>query len=256
MNIYVKPYIVENEKKRLFIIHGICEHSGRYQSFAEWLNQKGVSVITYDLRGHGKSEGRRVYIKHFVDHLIDLTKVIDQYQNSKVEQILLGHSMGGLIGYLYMNLNPKVDRIIASGAPTDYLEDVKILKYTGFRWFGWVKRKNNFADDSLSHDKAIEEQYKKDPLVSKYFTVRLAGEMFYRGVKHLNNNLEKLQKPVLILHGEKDKIVPKEHSERIFDLIDNKNKKLILYPDMYHEILNELDKEKVYNDILGWLNEI
>lgn len=255
MNLYTKPYIVKNEKKRLFIIHGICEHSGRYESLAKRFNKEGISVITYDLRGHGRSPGKKGYIKNFEEHIRDFADVERKYRNKNVPQYILAHSLGGLIGHIYMVTGkPKVDGFIVSGAPTDYLSNVKVLRYTGYRWFGFFNIKNNFGNEALSKDKKAEEDYVNDPLVLKKFKVRLAGEMFVKGVKYLNDNIDNHKKPILILHGKDDKIVPVDASERIYNLIPHNKKELIVYEDMYHEIYNEINKEKVFEDVMRWLN--
>lgn len=256
MELYEKTYIVKNEKKRLFIIHGICEHSGRYENLAKKFNEQGISVIMYDLRGHGKSPGRRGYIKNYYDHINDFANIFKKHSNNKVKQFLLGHSLGGLIGHMYMvSNNPGIDGYIASGAPTDYLKSARLMRFIGYKWFGFLRIKNNFGENALSKDKEVQEQYNNDPLVQKNFTIRLAGEMFIKGVRYLNNNLDNHSKPILILHGKEDKIVPYEHSERIYKNINHDNKKLIIYENMYHEILNEVEKEIVFKDIMEWLNE-
>ena len=256
MNIYIKPYIVENEKKRIFIVHGICEHSGRYKELAEAFNKEGFSVITYDLRGHGKSSGKPGYVKRFQDHIDDLSKVIRGNDNKAVKRYILGHSLGGLIGHIYMTTNKeKIDGFIASGAPTGYLKSVKPLTKIGYRWFGFLSVKNNFANGTLSRDTKVEEEYINDPLVLKKFKIRLAGEMFVRGVKYLRENVINNIRPILLLHGKNDKIVPKEQSEDIYKKISHKDKKLKIYNNMYHEIFNEIGKEKVINDVVNWLNE-
>ncbi len=249
-----KAYIAKEEKLRLFVVHGICEQSKRYSDFAKRMNKENITVITYDLRGHGLSSGKRGYIKSFHDHVADLDFIIKKYRNDKVKQVILGHSMGGLIGHLYMIKNPEVDAFIATGAPTDFISDVKFLRFTGYRWFGFLKKKNKFGENRLTHDKKIEKEYREEPLNLKLFTIRLAGEMFYSGVKYLNKNIKNHNKPILIMHGKEDIIVPYEQSKRIFSLINHDNKKLILYDNMYHEILNEIEKEKVIKDILEWLN--
>ncbi len=256
MDLHVKTYIVKKEKMRLFIIHGICEHSGRYSELAEKFNEKQISVITYDLRGHGKSEGKRGYIKNFQDHVNDFLKIKRKYRNRKVKQFILGHSMGGLIGHLYMLVyNPKVDGFIASGAPTDYLSDAKPLRFIGYKWFGFLNKKNKFGKNALSKDIEVEEKYNNDPLVIKQFKIRLAGEMFVKGVKYLKENIQNNKKPILILHGKEDIIVPYQFSENIYQQIPHNKKKIIIYENMYHEILNEVEKDKVFNNILEWMNE-
>ncbi len=255
MSLYIQEHIVKNEEKRLFIVHGICEHSGRYENTINHLNENKISVISYDLRGHGQSAGKKGYIKYFSNHVDDLKFIVNKYKNSNVQNYLLGHSMGGLIGHLYMIDSPEVDGYVAIGAPTNIIKDVKPLLITGYRWFGFLKKKNKFANNSLSHDAEVEKAYQEDPLVLKEFYIRLAGEMFVRGVKHLNKNIEKHTKPILMLHGSDDKIVPKEHTLRLYDLINHENKNKIIYDNMYHEILNEINNVIVIKNILEWLNE-
>lgn len=255
MSLFVKSYIAKNEKSRIFIVHGICEHSGRYEHLAKQFNENGISVITYDLRGHGKSEGKRGYIKDYQQHLYDLDEIIKEYDNNEVKRYLLGHSLGGLIAHLYMiSNNQNIDGLIASGAPTNYLKSVKPLRLIGYKWLGFIPVKNNFGVGLLSRDTEIEEKYNKDPLVLKKFKLRLAGEMFIKGVRNLNKNITKNNKPILILHGKEDKIVPKEHSLKIYELIKHNNKKLTIYDEMYHEIFNEFDKEKVIKDVVSWVH--
>lgn len=257
MDLYVKSYIVKKEKCRIFIVHGICEHSGRYKWLAKRLNHNKISVIVYDLRGHGKSAGKRGYIKNYQEHIKDLDDVIKKHDNKDVKRFLLGHSLGGLISHMYMvDNNQKIDGIITSGAPTNYIKDVRPLKFGIHKLLGFINVKNKFGKDALSKDIKVEEDYLNDPLVLKTFKLRLAGEMFVNGVKYLNRNIEKLNKPTLLLHGEEDKIVPKEHSERLYDLIKHDYKHLLIYENMYHEIFNEIEKEKVFSDVLSWINVI
>ncbi len=255
MDLFIKKHLVKDERKRFFIVHGICEHSGRYDYFSEKLNAEKISVITYDLRGHGKSPGKRGTIKSFKTHINDLANVINKYYNENVENILFGHSMGGLIGHLYLVNNPKVNRYISSGAPTDFLNKVKLFKVLPYQPLNFITLKNTFADGSLSNDQKIEEDYTNDPLVLKKYKLKLAGQMFVSGIKHLHKNINNHQTPTLFLHGNDDKIVPKEMSINMIKKLSNDNNKLIIYDNMQHEILNELEKEKVINDIVGWIYE-
>ena len=93
-----------------------------------------------------------------------------------------------------------------------------------------------------------------DPLVLKKFSIRLIGEMFVRGVRYLKNNLYMSRKPILLLHGKKDKIVPYQFTENVYDSLITKDKTLKLYEDDFHEILNEYDKDVVLTDIKEWLD--
>ena len=118
-----------------------------------------------------------------------------------------------------------------------------------------VAKKNDFADDSLSRIKEVEEAYENDPLNLKKFYFSLAGNMMVGGVRYLNKNIKSFQTPVLFLHGEADKIVPVEFSKRLYDLVPVEDKQIITYPDSYHEILNDLDQELVRKDIVKWLDK-
>lgn len=101
----------------------------------------------------------------------------------------------------------------------------------------------------------VEDAYIEDPLNLKKFHFSLAGNMFVGGVRFLNKNISQYQTPVLILHGSNDKIVPFTFSERLFNLIPIEDKQIIIYKDNYHEIFNDLEKERVYSDVITWLNQ-
>ena len=252
MKLFIQENLIKNEKMRVFIVHGIAEYAKRYDDFTHFLNENGYSVIRFDLRGHGRSEGKRGYVRRFEDFIEDLDHIIEEYKGPK-KNVLFGHSMGALITHLYMLNNKIIDLVITSGGPTYYIKDAAFLRYTGYRYFGFLKIKNNLSYEKLSHDRKIEDDYMADQLVLKSYYINLIGEMFIRGVKTLNKNLDKHDKPILMLHGEKDKIVPEPFSSRLFALLKQTDKTYISYPDMWHEILNETNKDQVKSDILKWL---
>lgn len=253
MKLNIVTNIVPNEKKRIFIVHGIAEHLDRYDHVTHFLNQNGYSVIRFDLRGHGKSEGKRGYIKSFRDYLEDVQTVFDAHKG--VHNVLLGHSMGALITHLYMAQDNGFECSITSAGPTWYINDVQFVRYIGFKYYGFLKVKNNLARNMLSHIEKVEDDYMRDPLVLKSYYINLIGEMFVKGVKHLNRNLTHHTKPILMLHGQLDKIVPVDFSKRLFNLLIQEDKALKVYPNDWHEILNELDREIVLNDIYEWLEK-
>lgn len=252
MKLNIETNIVKNEKMRVFIVHGIAEHLGRYDDFTSFLNKNGYSVVRFDLRGHGKSEGKRGYVKRYEDFLDDLDGVIREHKG--IRNVLLGHSMGALITHLYMLRDNPIDYSITSAGPTYFIKDASFLRFTGYRYMGFIKIKNNLSFEKLSHVRKVEELYMSDPLVLKNYHINLIGEMFIRGVRYLNKHYENNQKPILMLHGTEDKIVPEAFSKRLFDKLTQKDKTYTRYEGMWHEILNETDHMKVYQDILGWLN--
>jgi alpha-beta hydrolase superfamily lysophospholipase len=254
--LHVKRDDVENPKGTVIITHGIAEHSGRYQEITEKLNGAGFSVVRYDVRGHGQSQGKRGALKSFHQFIDDLHALVVEEKKLNPKKIyLLGHSMGGMIVNMYAVKYQDADGIISSAAPTYFIKDVLPFRFMGYKWLGFLTKKTNFADDQLSRIKAVEEAYIQDPLNLKKFYFSLAGNMFVSGVRYLNRNIKDYQTPVLILHGGNDKIVPFQFSERLLSLIPLEDKKLIIYPDNYHEIFNDLDREQVFQDVISWLLE-
>ncbi len=252
----VKRDEVENSKGTVIITHGIAEHSGRYNEVAMFLNDHGYNVVRYDLRGHGQTQGKRGKLKSFHQMIDDLHELVLYERKLETNNIfLLGHSLGGLIVDIYGVKYGDVDGIISSAAPSYYLKDVMPLRFFGYKWFGFVRKKSDFADGRLSRHEHIEQAYRDDPLNLKYFYVSLVGEMFVSGVRYLNKKIRDFQVPVLIIHGENDKICPLAYSKRFYELIAVEDKKLISYPEAYHEILNDLCKEQVMADIAVWLDE-
>lgn len=253
MKLNIVTNIVPNEKMRIFIVHGIAEHVGRYDHVAKFLIDKGYSVVRFDLRGHGKSEGKRGYIRTYRDYLDDVTTVFNAHKGSR--NILFGHSMGALITHLYMTQDNGFDASITSAGPTYYIKDVQFVRYIGFKYYGFLQVKNNLARNMLSHIEKVEDDYMRDPLVLKKYYINLIGEMFVKGVKHLNKNLIYHNKPILMFHGALDKIIPVEFSNRLFELLSQPDKTLKIYPNDWHETLNELDREDVLNDVVAWLDK-
>ena len=254
--LFVNKQYVEEPKATIIITHGIAEHSGRYDEITGILNEQQYDVVRYDLRGHGQSQGKRGALKSYHQFIDDLhVLVLAEKQRSPKKIYLIGHSMGGLIVNLYAVKYHDVDGIISSAAPTYFIPDVLPFRFIGYRWLGFLAKKTNFADDQLSRIKSVEQAYIEDPLNLKKFYFSLAGNMFVGGVRYFNKHIKKYQIPVLILHGSTDKIVPVAFSKRLYDIVPHSDKKLIIYEDSYHEIFNDLDRAKVFNDILDWLKE-
>ncbi len=254
--LHVKRDEVENAKATVILTHGIAEHSGRYEAITKALNDASYSVVRYDVRGHGQSQGARGRLKSYHQTIDDLHALVEMEKKLKPKKLFIfGHSMGGLIVNMYGVKYHDVDGIISSAAPSYFIKDVLPFRFIGYKWLGFIPRKTDFADDQLSRIKEVEEAYVNDPLNLKKFYFSLAGGMMVGGVRYLNKNIKSYETPVLLLHGEDDKIVPVEFSKRLFELIPVEDKELITYPKSYHEILNDLDQEIVRKDIIKWLDK-
>jgi alpha-beta hydrolase superfamily lysophospholipase len=250
--------IPENPKAAVVIVHGVAEHCGRYGYTAETLYKRGYAVYRYDNRGHGRSGGARGYVKSFMDFIRDADMVVQtvKRENPGLPVFILGHSMGGFIAAAYGAEYPdSPDGEILSGASVIELplREVRLLKSLPYRILGGLKVKNNLGA-LVSRDAAVVEAYGKDEYNLTKTTLRLNGELFIKGTAWLSENIGRFKSPCLILHGGEDKIVTPAAGEWLFENISSRDKEKKVYPGLYHEILNEKEKEEVLSDICGWLD--
>lgn len=250
--IHVNKYRVKEPKATVIITHGVAEHSGRFAEFAEKLNTKGFDVITYDIRGHGQSSGKRGAICNYKIYLEDLHSLVlleKNYSSNKI--FLLGHSLGGIITNLYALNYDKVDGTIIVASPTNYIKGTQFLRLFSYKLIGGIKIKTNFSDPKLSHN----AHNINDPLNLQYFKMSLVGEVMIRGMKHLIKGLPTYKVPTLILQGERDKLVPLDMTKGSFDINGSKDKELLTYEHSMHDLLHDVERDKVFKDIVKWLGK-
>lgn len=246
---------VENPKALIVISHGLCEHLNRYDYFTEKLNENGYSVYRYDQRGHGKSEGKKVYFNDYNEMPDDADVIINlaRSESNGKKVFLLGHSMGGETVALYGSKYPgKTDGIITSGALTRYNNP---LMGSQFPIEGPVDTYvPNALGDGVCSDPKVIDAYVNDPLVEKQISIGLINQI-YDGVQWLKGSASSFVEPVLILHGANDGLVSVKDSLEFFDEIKSVDKSLRIYANLFHEILNEPCKDEIIGDILLWLGK-
>lgn len=259
LELYCIKNCVKNSKAIVIIVHGLCEHSGRYEEVTSFLNKNQFTVYRYDLRGHGKSGGKNAYLKDFKNLSKDLHFVCEfvKWQNPDRKVFVLGHSMGGFSALIYgIIYKDKIDGIILSSA----------FSYNGnkdIRWMGVFLPKHIYLRSNsrtvnynkFCHDVKVIERYKKDPLIRHKVGIGLIRELF-KGAVFVKENINDFKYDTLILHGKGDKLINYKDSVNVFTNISSKNKKIILYNELYHEILNEKQNKVIYEDILKWIDKI
>ncbi|QQK07988.1 alpha/beta hydrolase [Miniphocaeibacter halophilus] len=245
---------VDNPKAVVLICHGLCEHLNRYDYVTEKLNENNFSVYRYDQRGHGKSKGKDVYFNDYKDMPSDANfffKIAEQ-ENPGIPIFVLGHSMGGETATLFGTIYPrKAKGIILSGALTRFntkLFPDKLMDADDEFYF------KNALGDGVCSDQNVVQKYIADPLVKNMISAKLVKEVI-SGVHYLKKNADKFIAPVLILHGADDGLVSEKDSRDLFGEIASKDKGLIIYPKLFHEILNEPVKDKIIAEIVEWINE-
>lgn len=246
----------------ILVVHGASEHSGRYQHVAEHFVSRGYAVVAFDNIGHGRSDGDRGYVRRFSDY-VDTLDVFQQQVATDfpgLPQILLGHSMGGLISCLYLLTNQqRFAGCVLSGPAIKTEMEPPTLQLWLIRCFSLLLPKLGVLQldaSGVSRDPAEVERYVNDPLnYSGKLSARTVSELF-KSMNYVQQNASGIALPMLLLHGGADVMASPEGSRFLDEHISSADKTLRIYPDLFHEIFNEPEKEQVFGDIESWLDRL
>ncbi len=278
-------------KACLQIAHGMAEHAQRYDDFAGFLNKSGIAVFANDHRGHGKTAGSIENLGYFADengfqkvvddmHVLTV-KIRSEFPDKPV--FLLGHSMGSFLSRYYAikdaskikglilsgtagdpGMLGKVGKILSSLIASIYgkKSQTPLMTTLSFGAYNKQFKPNRTEFDWLSRDNEQVDKYIKDPYCGTVFTAGfykdlLEGLLFvnqFQEIQKMPNDL-----PVYLISGDKDPV--SENGKGVKEVYEKMKKaglkdvEMKLYPDARHEILNEINKDKVYNDVLAWINQ-
>jgi acylglycerol lipase len=243
----------------IVLVNGLGEHGGRYKHVAKFFTDSGVAVIGFDHRGHGKSGGSRGHIASYdracddVQHFIDEAHAI--YPGRPC--FLYGHSLGGaMVLYHGFNRKSNLNGIICTAPvlePAEPVGTVKlILAKTLSRIAPSFTMDNGLDRTGLSRDPTIETAYSSDPLVHGRISASLGMDLIRHG-KWMKSLKTVYPYPLLVMQGDADRIVsPDATREMAGNLLGDVTYKE--WPDFYHELHNEPEKEQVLKTILDWVN--
>lgn len=261
--LYLQAWMPEVPKAALLLVHGLGEHSSRYQYFAERLVRDGIAVFTFDGRGHGKSSLPKptAYFENYEDYLKDIDVLFDKVKSycKGLPAFIFGHSMGGgLVTKYVLDYDSSANGVILSAAalkPADNISKT-LIAISSFVSKLAPKLKVLKLDSKLiSHDPEEVKKYDEDPLVYSEAIPARTGYEVLRLMRETEEKFNQFSLPVLILHGMDDQLTNPLGSEMLFRKANVEDKTFLKYPGLYHELLNELEKEKVIEDILNWINE-
>ena len=248
-------------KAVVVLVHGYAEHIGRYGHVIETLNKRHYVVFMLDHRGHGESEGERASVEkfaYFVDdlHLL-LLKAKERFPN--LPCFMVAHSMGGLIATHYaLRYEDQLDGLVLSGSALQIGHDVPrwlkaISKYLA-KLIPNVPLLPN-KENVLSRDPTVEPRFQDDPLCyNGKVKVRMGYEMMIASQDALAR-MSRLSLPLLIMHGSADELTNPAGSKALYQQARSQDKTFKLWPDHFHEIFNELQKEQVIDFMLEWLDK-
>jgi len=240
---------------RILIVHGLAEHSGRWEHVGAQLASNGLDVTAFDLRGFGASEGRRAYVDRWSQLHDDIEERIAALRDAGPEPVALyGHSLGGLIalGYVLDGRSlPDALVLSAPGLDSTIPRWKRLLARVLGRITPGMRIANGLDARHLSHDQAVIDAYGPDPLNVHASTVAFGLHAFAEQ-QRVSAALDRLSLPTLVIHGSDDKIVPTSASARLDGRPGVARR---VYPDIRHELHNEPDGPRILDDVVAWLRD-
>lgn len=242
------------------IIHGYAEHSGRYDWTGERLAESGYAVYALDLLGHGQSDGKRALVRSMNEFLVDVRAFVALVREREPGRplFLLGHSMGGGITALYLGVDqPDVQGAVLTGAVLAADDRGPGIRERVLRALGRAIPSLGLAklkSATVSRDTAVVLAYDGDPLVYRgRMKAGLIAAMM-RGIRRADESAPGTATPLLILHGGDDELTSPNGSRRLYDRVASADRTLKIYDGLFHEILNEPERDVVIGDIVAWLD--
>lgn len=237
----------------MLIVHGIGEHSGRYEHVGSFFADQRIDTLAFDQRGFGQSGGRRAFVKSFDQYLDDVEILLAERRELGLPVILLGHSLGGLVVTTYLvsdRPQPDLAVISAPALEADVPAWQKLLAPVLGRLLPKQHIPQAIDGKLLSRDVEVQQAYVDDPLVIAGATAGLGNEIFTT-MASTKAALDRVRVPAYVLHGAEDRLVPPSASEALGRLPEVTRK---VWDGLRHECMNEPEQGEVLAAIAEWLD--
>ncbi len=252
-------YSKESPRGVVVIVPGFNSHSGYYIWVAEQLVSSGLAVYALDIRGRGKSDGERYFVKSFEDYVKDVAEFIDIIKSYEpgLPIYLLGHSAGGVVSCLYTLKHQKelAGLICESFAFQVPAPDFALAVFKGLEHIAPHAHVLRLKNENFSRDPKAVDNMNNDPLIEHETQPTQTLAEMVRADEKLKKEFPNITLPVLILHGTADKAAKSSGSEFFYKNTGSSDKTLKLYEGGYHDLLNDIEKEVVMSDLLEWIND-
>lgn len=242
----------------LIVTHGQAEHSEPYHRLAEGMGKYGWETYAWDMRGNGRSPGKRGFIDNFATYSKDLGQFLRQIETQpeifKTPIFLLGHSMGGLVTlrtWLDQKMFPCSGLILSSPflGLKFKVPDYKVaIAHLSARFFPRLTLSNDLADDMVTSDEAVIEEIKKDP----YRHGKISAAVFLGAldaIETVQQRVHEYHLPIVMQLGGRDEIVDIQVCKKFFNDLPSQKKYLMTYENSKHEIFNDIERDTVFSDL-------
>ena len=258
IELYYEAYIPEKVEATLIIVHGLSEYIASYAEFRDFLNARNIAVYGFDARGHGNSPGIRAHVNRWSEYTEDLHRFVQLVQKEQSENLVMfSHSMGTTIATNYlMEYQDHLDGLILCGTTIKPVEATKWYLIPMAKLLSWVAPRVSINlklnIDAVCSDPNVVARSKADDLKFSTVTPRWGTEIL-KAIKRTKINLDIYTMPLLVIHGELDKINDFEAAKEFFEAISSQDKSFIAYEKSFHDILNDVEKEKSFEDIYRFI---
>lgn len=247
-----------NMQAGILLVHGLGEHSSRYDQWARQFAGKGFSVLSFDIRGHGKTPGKPANISNYKLLLDDIELLIQKGQEMCKEKplFLYGHSFGGNLAANYVISRDILPDGLVLTSPWLELSTIPPrFKYLAAsilsRFMPKIKASNGLRPEHISRELREVHNYKKDPYIHNKISVGLFMKAYENGLI-AKRSIYKINIPLLVMHGAADNITSCKAS-REFVMNAGKKTTYVEIEGGYHELHNDSERETVFQTILDWL---
>ncbi|NUP14406.1 MAG: alpha/beta hydrolase [Polyangiaceae bacterium] len=240
----------------VLVVHGLRDHGGRYADLGEALARQGWAVYALDLRGHGRSQGPRVWVDHFDRYVADVARAVEFVRQAEpvTPLVVLGQSMGGVIAARYAeHPGARLDGLILSAAALD--SGVDDFERCGANFLADVAPYDpvDLDMDAWSRDRKVVDENLHDPLVYQAGVPIATGVLLLDAAATAMEEAPFIHVPTLVLHGDADTITHPAGSRRFFDRIRSSKKTLKLYRGAFHDLWHEPDRDEVKADVIAFV---
>lgn len=251
----------KDHKALLVGIHGLGEHSGSYRYLVDGLKDSPYQLVMADLRGHGRSSGKRA-VGTIDQYILDTKLFLEEIKKHfpQVPFFFLGHSMGGLILTKFLIRNGNLGALgavfsspfygVAMKVPAIKAKAAGILASLTPR----LTLSNEIVLSDLTHDPGCVEFHENDHWRHDRISAQLYMEMM-KSIDYVFENHDQLQLPVLYQIAGADKVVSSKRTQEYFELLTCEDKTKYVYEGFYHEIYNEKERSKPIGDLIQWLDK-
>lgn len=241
------------------LCHGYAEHARRYDHVAQRFGEAGLITYALDLRGHGRSGGKRVYLRDIGEYTGDFHTLVGiaADEHPQLSRIVVGHSMGGGIVFAYGVERPEDYTAMVLSGPAVYAQDavssfmITVAKLVGSIMPGLPVEE--LPTEAVSRDPEVVAAYMADPMVHHGRLPAGIAKALIKVGESMPRRASALKAPLLVVHGEQDKLIPVAGSRHLMSCVASTDAHLKVYPELYHEVFNEPERDLVLDDVTSWI---